>query len=96
MTATSRRTWIAGAIGVASQLRAEDDEAGWKRLTETFPVERSIVNLNHAGSGTCPQPVVDAVDRFMRNGEKAAPGDDIQQWSSIGADPCTTGWNAGC
>jgi len=70
----SRRTWLAGAIGLAAQLQAQDDEATWEKLSQTFPVDRTILNLNHAGIGTCPAPVVEAVDRLMRNGEKAAPG----------------------
>lgn len=65
----TRRSWLAAAL--ASPPPANDRD--WFRLAETFPVDRRVINFNHAGVGTCPAAVTDAVVRRTREGEQAAP-----------------------
>jgi selenocysteine lyase/cysteine desulfurase len=69
----SRREWMAGAVGIAAQIGALNKEDQWIKLSQAFPVDRSIINLNHAGIGTCPQPVAASVVKRMWDGEKATP-----------------------
>ena len=67
---STRRAWLATAI--ASNLAASDD-LQWDRLSESFPVDRSIRNFNHAGVATTPKAVLDSVFDHTRIGEACAP-----------------------
>lgn len=80
-----RRNFMTAAAGAAfasglAKLAAQDLEAGardenaWREIQAAFPVDRATVNLNHAGIGTSPRAVVDAVVRRTWDGEKCAPG----------------------
>lgn len=87
---STRRTWMKNAACGASALatftvavqqlhgapidRAASDESAWHGIQQSFPVDRSIVNLNHAGVGTTPRVVADAVVHRTWEGEKTAPG----------------------
>jgi isopenicillin-N epimerase len=68
---TTRRAVLAGTIAgaaVADLLAAPPD------LGASFSaVDRSIVNFNHAGVGTCPDVVLAAVQKRTRAGEAVAP-----------------------
>jgi len=55
----------------AAALAAKGD---WDKLAAAFPVDRGIANFNHAGVGTTPIPVAEAVQKRMWQGEKLAPG----------------------
>lgn len=69
----SRREWMAGIAGMMAYTHPQSDEEKWQKLSQMFPVDRSIINLNHAGIGTCPQAVFDSVVSHMRSEEKAVP-----------------------
>lgn len=49
------------------------DETTWEQLARAFPVDRTILNFNHAGIGTSPRRVVDAVVSRTWSGEQCAP-----------------------
>ena len=77
---TTRRAWI-GAVATATfPILAADpapssrDDAFWRDLANRFPVDRSVLNFNHAGIGTCPRGVLDQVVKRTLDGEKSAPG----------------------
>ena len=53
--------------------RGARDEQAWKAISESFPVDRSILNFNHAAIGSCPPQVIDSVVKRTWAGEKAAP-----------------------
>lgn len=72
----NRRAWLSQALAAAAaqvQAQPPQDEAGWQRLAEAFPVDRSIRNFNHAGIGTSPRRVVDAVVARTWAGELTSP-----------------------
>ncbi|MBC8167052.1 MAG: aminotransferase class V-fold PLP-dependent enzyme [Bryobacteraceae bacterium] len=76
----TRRNWMSAAVttaisalGTQIPLTAAQDEAAWQSIQEGFPVDRSIINLNHAGIGTSPRSVVEAVIRRTWNEEKCTP-----------------------
>lgn len=66
---STRRHWLA-ATGSAFAQTSEDS---WDRLASSFPVDRSLVNMNHAGVGTTALPVLDQVIALTRQGERCAP-----------------------
>jgi isopenicillin-N epimerase len=66
---STRRQWLAAT---GSALAQNSDDA-WGRIANQFPVDRSIVNMNHAGVGTTPLPVLDRVIELTRQGERCAP-----------------------
>lgn len=66
---STRRLWLA-ATGSALAQTSEDP---WERLAQQFPVDRSLINMNHAGVGTTPQPVLNNVIERTRGGERCAP-----------------------
>jgi selenocysteine lyase/cysteine desulfurase len=68
MTQWPRRSFLAAP---AAALAANGE---WNTLAAAFPVDRAIANFNHAGVGTTPTPVADAVVKRMWEGEKLAPG----------------------
>ncbi len=49
-------------------------DGDWDRLAQAFPVDRSLLNFNHAGVGTTPRAVAEAVVQRTWDGEKQAPG----------------------
>lgn len=57
----------------AMPLLAKAASPEWERIAQSYPVDRSIANFNHAGVGTTPQPVLDAVVTLTKQGERAAP-----------------------
>lgn len=61
-------------VAVQDVTSGAKDEQAWRKIQETFPIDRRVVNLNHAGVGTCPRAVVDAVVDRTWDGEKIAPG----------------------
>lgn len=77
---STRRHWLsAAAAGALGQLASQplpaavtNDDA-WHQISEAFPVDRKLLNFNHAGIGTCPRPVVEGVVRRTWRGEDAAP-----------------------
>ncbi len=68
MTQWLRRSFLAAP---AAALAADGD---WEKLAAAFPVDRSVANFNHAGVGTTPAVVGEAVVKRMWDGEKLAPG----------------------
>jgi len=66
-----RRAFLLGSAGVAA-LRADTrppgeiarDEDFWRPVQISFPVDRSIINLNNGGVSPSPQIVLDAVRRY--------------------------------
>jgi isopenicillin-N epimerase len=66
-------------MAAASDLLAEPQSSTGAFSTAAFSagafsaVDRSIANFNHAGVGTCPDPVLAAVQRHTRVGEAVAP-----------------------
>lgn len=68
MTQWPRRSFLAAP---AAALAANGE---WDKLAAAFPVDRSIANFNHAGVGTTPTPVAEAIAKRMWDGEKLAPG----------------------
>lgn len=68
MTQWPRRSFLAAP---AAALAATDD---WEKVASAFPVDRTVANFNHAGVGTTPKPVAEAVVEKMWSGEKLAPG----------------------
>jgi isopenicillin-N epimerase len=64
---STRRALLSNAL--LSPLAATED----RPLSDRFPVDRSIVNFNHAGVGTTPQSVLDSVLAHTRIGEQQAP-----------------------
>lgn len=65
----TRRTLLA----TASAAFAAPTAPAWNDLARRYPVDRSLRNFNHAGVGTTPQPVLDAVLAHTRTGEACAP-----------------------
>jgi hypothetical protein len=63
MTRWNRRAFL------GSGLAALASDGDWNRLAEAFPVDRSILNFNHAGVGTTPRAVAEAVVRRMWDSE---------------------------
>jgi len=66
----SRRTWLAAAL--ATPLMATGSP-NWDAISNSFPVDRSIINFNHAGVATTPVKILNAVIEHTRIGEHAAP-----------------------
>lgn len=62
----TRRTILTAAFAAASS-------PAWEDLAQLYPVDRSIRNFNHAGVGTTPKAVLDAVLGHTRRGESCAP-----------------------
>jgi selenocysteine lyase/cysteine desulfurase len=70
----ARRELMTGMLLQGAGALRADDEGAWSVVQRQFAVDRGIVNLNHAGVGTCPIPVIEAAERLGREGEKCAPG----------------------
>jgi selenocysteine lyase/cysteine desulfurase len=68
-----RRELVTGGCLLVPALAQQNGEPDWKALSESFPVDRRILNFNHAGIGTSPKSVVDAVVQRTWDGEKAVP-----------------------
>lgn len=68
MTQWPRRSFLAAPAAALA------NNSEWDNLASAFPVDRAIANFNHAGVGTTPTPVADAVLKRMWEGEKLAPG----------------------
>lgn len=64
----TRRSLLATATAFAAPT-----SPAWHDLARLYPVDRSLRNFNHAGVGTTPQPVLDAVLALTRSGEACAP-----------------------
>ncbi|BDC48754.1 isopenicillin-N epimerase [Bryobacterales bacterium F-183] len=71
----SRRSLLAAAA--VSTLKAAPsgptDEKSWREIAALYPVDRKILNFNHAGIGTSPRPVTDAYIKHVWSEEKAVP-----------------------
>jgi selenocysteine lyase/cysteine desulfurase len=66
----SRRALLAAPF---LQNLAPAQDRDWQTLAADFPVDRAILNFNHAGVGTTPRTVLDSVLNHTRIGEQSAP-----------------------
>ncbi len=55
------------------------DDPYWAQVQQAFVVGRDVVDLNHAGAGCSPRPVLDAVEHYVREVE-ALPSWNIFQY----------------
>jgi selenocysteine lyase/cysteine desulfurase len=72
----SRRSLLAAAAAVSTLKAAPSgpaDEKSWREIAALYPVDRKILNFNHAGIGTSPRPVTDAYIQHIWSEEKAVP-----------------------
>lgn len=72
----SRRSLLAAAAAVTSLKAAPagpTDERSWREIAALYPVDRKILNFNHAGIGTSPRTVTDAYIKHIWSEEKAVP-----------------------
>jgi isopenicillin-N epimerase len=70
----STRRQLLHALPLAASAPALATNTQWNELAQLFPVDRRIANFNHAGVGTTPTSVADAVVARTWSGEKTAPG----------------------
>lgn len=73
----SRRSLLAATATAVAALKAAPasatDEKAWREVASLYPVDRKILNFNHAGIGTSPRPVTDAYIKHIWSEEKAVP-----------------------
>lgn len=62
---TSSAATAISALSSQLPLAAAHDEAEWRTIQQSFPVDCSIVSLNHAGMGASSRAVMDSVIRHM-------------------------------
>jgi len=55
-----------------------ENEPFWSQVQQAFVVDREVIDLNHAGAGCAPRPVLDAVQHYVRAAERLPSWDLFQ------------------